>query len=300
MKRRIIQLLATLFTNPYWQGFVQATIYKGSFKRLCHPGMQCYSCPSSITACPLGALQNSLANFRETLMAGNFSFGFFMIGFFGTCGMLLGRLICGFLCPFGFFQDLLFAIPTPKIKLPKWTGYGKFLFLFVLVLFLPIFSSFYQVSFSDEHGDFQLLPTISINKTGATYPWFCKLICPAGTFEAGIPKVLSEPEIRESLSFWFRLKWTIMVIFLFLIVVAPRAFCRTGCPIGAIYGLFNRYSLFQLTVNASACTKCGRCEEVCPFDLKVHEFSQHSDCIRCLQCVSACPSKLIKAGFIRR
>jgi len=284
-------------TNPFWQGFSQATIYQGPLKRICHPGLQCYSCPSSITACPLGALQNFLAGFKETIASGNLNFGFFMIGFFGTLGMLFGRLICGFACPFGFLQDLLYALPTPKIKLPRWAEKIKFLFLIILVFAFPIFLSFFEISFYDEKGVFHFLPIFGENKIGVTFPWYCKMICPAGTLEAGMPKAIGEPEIRGSLGFWWRLKWTVMIFFLFLIVVSPRAFCRIGCPIGAIYGIFNSFSLFQIYVDKKSCIKCGQCEALCPVDLRVEEISRNSACIRCLKCISACPKKLITLGF---
>ncbi|MBF0543944.1 MAG: 4Fe-4S binding protein [Candidatus Riflebacteria bacterium] len=299
MKRRIVQIISTLITNPYWQGFLQTTIYKGDLKRICNPGMQCYSCPSSITACPLGALQNALANFRDTLLSGHFNFGFFMVGFFGILGMIFGRFICGFFCPFGFLQDILYKIPTVKIKLPDWTRHLKYFLFFGLVIFLPIFMSFYQVSFCDELGRLNWYPSLSENKSGATYPWYCKMVCPVGTFEAGLPKVIGEPEIRESLSFWFQLKWTIMVLFLFLIVVAPRAFCRIGCPIGAIYGFFNKNSLYQLKIDCNSCTKCGLCEKNCPMEIKIHENPGSAECVRCLKCVDECPKNLIKAGFLK-
>lgn len=299
MKRRLVQILATLITNPYWKGFTQATIYKGPVKYVCHPGLHCYSCPSAVTACPLGALQNSFASLRETLSGGHFYIGLYLIGFFATLGMIFGRLVCGWVCPFGLLQDWLYKIPTPKLRLPRFASYGKYLMLVGLVVFMPIFASFFKVSFTDENGALQPIPSISVNETGTTYPWFCKIVCPAGTLEAGIPKLLLDPDARQSLAFWFRVKWTILIIFLLWMVLTPRAFCRVGCPIGAIYGLFNRFSLYRLSVDKEKCTKCGLCEEVCPMGVRVYETPNHPDCIRCLDCVSACKLNLIKKGFLK-
>lgn len=299
MKRHFIQILATLITNPYWKGFTTATIYKGRLKYLCHPGLQCHSCPSSVTSCPLGALQNAFAALRETLSQCQFHIGLYSIGYFGTIGIIFGRLVCGWVCPFGLLQDWLYKIPTPKFRLPQFASYGKYLMLVILVIFLPISASFYKVSFTGEKAQLQPFPIISVNESGTTYPWYCKLVCPAGTFQAGIPKVLLDSDVRQSLGFWFRLKWTILIIFLLWMVLTPRAFCRVGCPIGAIYGLFNKFSLYKLSVDKGKCTKCGLCEEVCPTDVKVYETPNHPDCIRCLNCVPACKLNLIKKGFLK-
>lgn len=297
MRRLRIQILAALVTNSYWEGFVKATIYKGPIKYVCHPGLQCYSCPSSITACPIGALQNAFASLRKTLSVGQFHIGLYIIGFLGVIGILFGRLVCGWVCPFGLLQDLLYKIPTPKLRLPHFASYGKYLMLAVLVILVPILASFYSLSFTGEEGQFVV--SIAVNESGVTYPWYCKLVCPAGTFEACIPKILLDAEVRESLGFWFRLKWTILIVFLLWMVLTPRAFCRVGCPLGALYGLFNKFSLYRLSVNKEKCTKCGQCEKVCPMDIRVYETPNHTDCIRCLDCVSACRLALIRKGFLR-
>jgi len=295
VKRRIIQIAATILTNPYIAGFLNATIYKGPFKFICHPGMQCYSCPSSITACPIGALQNAFAAFNATITGGSLHIGLYVIGFFGVLGMGFGRLICGWVCPFGFIQDLLYKIPTPKYRLPSFLSYGKYISLFLFVIFLTLFLSFFNITLVSEEGSFN--PSIQVNSTGETYPWFCKAVCPAGTFEAGIPKMVMDPKVRESLGFWFGLKWIILIVFLFLIIITPRAFCRFGCPIGAIYGFFNKISFYKLKVDKTKCTTCNICKTVCPADLTVHETPNHPDCIRCLDCVSACKNNAIQKGF---
>ena len=299
MKRRLTQIGALLITNPYWKGFADATIYKGPVKYVCHPGLQCYSCPSSVTSCPLGALQNALASMRDTLSAGYFHIGLYTIGFFGVIGMVFGRLPCGWVCPFGLLQDWLYKIPTPKLQLPRFASWGKYLMLVILVISMPVFGSFFNVSFAGDSGQLQPIPDVSVNAMGSTYPWYCKLVCPAGTFQAGIPKVLLDPAVRESLTFWFRLKWTILIVFLLWIVLTPRVFCRVACPIGAIYGLFNRFSLYKLSVDKEKCVECDQCVKACPMDVTVYKTPNHPDCIRCLDCVPACKLNLIKKGFLR-
>ena len=61
-RRRIIQLYAALLTNANIKGLFNGRIYTGATKNVCVPGLNCYSCPSTVGACPLGALQNALAS----------------------------------------------------------------------------------------------------------------------------------------------------------------------------------------------------------------------------------------------
>ncbi|MEG0831084.1 MAG: 4Fe-4S binding protein, partial [Acidaminococcaceae bacterium] len=97
-KRTVVQALTTFLSNSYLQGFTQGKIFTGPSKQLCLPGLNCYSCPGALGACPLGSLQAVLGQ-------RNFSFSFYLVGFFLLVGSLCGRFICGWLCPFGWVQD---------------------------------------------------------------------------------------------------------------------------------------------------------------------------------------------------
>ena len=279
LKRRLTQIITTAATNFYWQGFTRATIYRGPLKQFCHPGLHCYSCPSAVTACPLGALQNSLGSLREHVSARRLNLGLYVVGWIGLSGVVFGRFICGWLCPFGFLQDLLSKIPTLKFRLPRFTTKLKYVLLAVLVIAAPLATSFLHPGVAGE-------------------PWYCKAFCPAGTLEAGLPKLLFDPGIRDALGGWFRRKWIVLIAFLFLMVVVPRAFCRLGCPLGAIYGLFNRISFYRLRVERDKCTGCDACARACPMDVHVRTEANHSECIRCLKCVEACPSHAVIGGFV--
>ena len=109
MKRRLIQLCAALLYNLNLKGFAEASIYKGKSKGLCVPGLNCYSCPGAVGSCPLGTLQNALSAMDRKLP-------FYILGVLLLFGVTMGRTICGFLCPFGLVQELLYKIPVPKIK----------------------------------------------------------------------------------------------------------------------------------------------------------------------------------------
>lgn len=271
--RPSIQLLWTLLSNGYWVGFAQGKIYKGGLKHLCLPGLNCYSCPGAVAACPVGSLQ--------VMLAGSNPFSFFIIGMLLFFSLTLGRLVCGFLCPFGFFQDLLAKIPLPKIKpyrkfdrIARWIKYGV---LALLVVLLPLFWK---------------------NKYGEGMPTFCKFLCPAGTLEGGIPLILSISSLRNMIGFLFGWKMAALIFIVILSLFIVRPFCKYLCPLGALYGLFNRLSLYQMQVDFSGCIGCHACEKNCPMNVPVLKNINSPECIRCGKCKSVCPVNVIHSKFL--
>ena len=135
MKRRWIQLASALIYNANLKGFGEAAIYQGKTKGVCVPGLNCYSCPGAIAACPLGTLQNALSSAPVR-------FPFYILGFLILSGLFLGRMICGFLCPFGLIQELLYKIPVPKYRknritrILSWLKYG---ILALFVIYIPLY-----------------------------------------------------------------------------------------------------------------------------------------------------------------
>ena len=271
--RRYIQALWTVLSNGNLPGFVTGRIYGGKLKSLCLPGLNCYSCPGSLGSCPIGSLQALLTSPMNRLP-------FYMLGFFLIIGTLLGRLVCGFLCPFGLIQELLNKIPFPK-KLGTFPGdrklrYVKYAVLLVLVI---------------------LLPAAITDAAGGGSPWFCKLLCPAGTLEGGIPLLLSNPALRESAGFLFAFKAAILIITLIGSIIICRPFCKYICPLGAVYALFNRVSIYRYHVDKDSCISCGKCENACPMNIKPQTETNHPECVRCGACKSTCPSSAISSGF---
>ncbi|MCL1832614.1 MAG: 4Fe-4S binding protein, partial [Oscillospiraceae bacterium] len=109
MKRLLFQIAAAFAQNPFIGNFFAGRIHDGNSKRFCTPGLNCYSCPAAVTSCPIGAIQSLIAGARHSV-------SLFVGGFLIVTAALFGRYICGYVCPFGLFQDLLYRIPTPKIK----------------------------------------------------------------------------------------------------------------------------------------------------------------------------------------
>ncbi len=263
-----VQLLFTIITNGYMYGFLNGKIYQGSLKYVCMPGLNCYSCPGAIASCPIGALQ-ALLNQR------GFQLPFGVLGFLFLFGSLLGRFVCGWLCPFGLVQDLLHKIPVFKKRkrLPfhHVLKYGKYV---VLILFVGIGSAFLFGGF-------------------AKVPAFCKYICPSGTLFGALPLLTANESLRSQIGGLFFWKASLMLFILFLSVKCYRPFCQYLCPLGAIYGLFNRFSLVQIHWEKDKCVSCGACERACPVALSKMEISHSAECIRCGRCVEACPEKCL-------
>lgn len=272
-QRRLIQLYAALLHNAHIKGFIQGDIYTGSAKALCLPGLNCYSCPGAISACPLGALQNALASSGQRAPV-------YVLGILMLFGLTLGRTICGYLCPAGLMQELLYKIPTPKIKKSPVTRALSWLKYGILLIFVIILPLWYAL---------QRFPL----------PAFCKYICPAGTFEGAIG-LLSNPVNADKLSmlgFLFTSKFLIMMLVAAACVFIYRAFCRFLCPLGAIYGLFARVAVIGVKVEAPKCVSCGLCVNHCRMD--VRRVGDH-ECIHCGECIEVCPTHAIafKAGKI--
>lgn len=271
--RLIVQACFAAVSNGYIKGFARGQIFTGKTKSLCVPGLNCYSCPGAVASCPIGSLQSALSTH-------DYRIAIYVIGCLVIFGTILGRFVCGFLCPFGLIQDLLFKIPFIK-KISHLPG-EKFLRLFrfgILAVFVII------------------LPLFVLNFMGIGEPWFCKWICPAGTLEAGIPLLLLNSAMREAIGFIFKWKLLILIVTVVLSIIIFRPFCRYFCPLGAIYGAFNKVSFYRFSIDKEKCSKCGSCQKTCRLDIPVYKNPNSIDCIRCGDCKSACPHKAINSSL---
>ncbi len=261
--RRVTQfLVGGLLANGWLPVFWTKVIYQGPLKSFCIPLLNCHGCPLAIFSCPIGAMSHFVA-IR--------AFPFLIVGFLGLVGLAVGRMACGWLCPFGLMQDLMYRVRTRKYRLPRAFRYGKYVSLVLLVGLVTYLS-------------------------GET--WFCRL-CPWGGLEAGLPWMIWSP--RDALTGaeivgWsmvgplFAVKMAVVAVFLVLFVLIKRPFCRTACPLGAFWALFNTVSLVKVDVDKDGCVDCVACWNVCPVDLPVRSKTDTPDgpeCVRCLLCTQA-------------
>ena len=271
-KRLTVQAAAFLLQNPKLHRFFLGTIEQGKTKSVCVPGLNCYSCPAAIGACPIGSLQASLSGGYKKP-----AFPFYVLGFLLLFGLTLGRWICGWLCPFGWVQDLVYRIPFfkkirtfPYERFLRWLKYAV---LGVLVIGLPLLSAF----------------------KGVLVPWFCKILCPAGTLFGGIPLAITKYGSQIGFYFWWKVG--VLAALLLLSLLISRPFCRYLCPLGAIYGMFNRIALVHLDYASEKCVDCGKCETVCPMGIDPRKQFNSAECIRCGRCARSCPVDALHVRF---
>lgn len=270
--RHFFQVLWAVITNSYLIGFVRGKIYQGKIKNICVPGMNCYSCPGAVAACPIGALQATIGSYE-------YKFAFYVAGFMILVGTFMGRFVCGWLCPFGLIQDLLNKIPLPsKLKIRtfkgdrqlRWLKYG---ILLVFVILLPLYIT---------------------DMIGQGYPWFCKLICPVGTLEGGIPLVLLNDAMRATVGWLYAWKNVILIVTILVSILIYRPFCKYICPLGAIYSLFNPVSILRYRVDSEKCVNCGACAKACKMGCDPVKNANGLECIRCGKCKNICPTHAIE------
>ena len=253
---------------------MKGSIFRGGTKAVCVPVLNCYSCPGALGSCPIGSLQAALSEQEKKIP-------FYVLGTMTLFGVVFGRLICGFMCPFGLIQDLLNKIPVKKIKLPKKLDRALRLLKYAVLLILVI-----------------ILPLILNDEYGISAPFFCKWLCPAGTLEGGIPLLIKNESLRRAAGFLFGWKTAVLIIILVMCVFVHRFFCRYLCPLGAFYALFNRFSFYRLDLDREKCVECKKCVEVCPMDVDVLKNINSAECIRCGKCRTACPTFAIKTQSI--
>lgn len=268
LKRKYIQVISALLYNANFKGFAEGKIYQGKIKNVCVPGLNCYSCPGAVGACPLGSFQNAIYSSGKTIP-------FYIVGTLLLFGVIFGRVICGFLCPFGLIQELIYKIPSPKIKKNKITKALSKLKYVILVVFVFVLSAIKE------------------------YPAFCKYICPAGTIEGGIPLAFGNPSIAAMLGTLFTWKSIVLCIIVIGAIFIYRDFCRFICPLGAIYSFFNKIAFMGMCVDESKCDNCGRCIRECKMDVSC---VGDMECIQCGECKAKCHKNAImsKREFYKR
>lgn len=268
--RRLTQLSSTVLANSYIGTFYVKAINANALKGVCIPFLNCYACPTAMFSCPIGTMQHFMAIHTVP---------YYLLAFIGLIGLSVGRMACGWLCPFGFLQDLMHKIRSPKFKTPYILSYMKYLVLIFLVIILPYMT-----------GDL----------------WFSKL-CPAGTLTAGIPWALWDPRnpstgrpvLPDGPGVMFYVSLIILTGFLVWFVLSKRPFCKVVCPMGALLSLFNRFSMIRLEASPQ-CDGCNKCQAKCPMDLNIYLEVDSKECIRCLECTRCEHVRLITPFALAR
>ena len=265
-RRGWIQALSTALLNL---AFLKPLLPLKAAGGVCCPVLNCWACPGAVTSCPIGALQHASGEARLLVATGTSWAAvvpYYVLGTLFLFSVTLGRFMCGWLCPFGWLQDLVARVQRRKLRLPAWTGYLRYAFLIGLVFLAPYFTS---------------------------VQWFSKL-CPQGALQGGLLQPLVHPELRAGIGTLWYLKQAMLLGWLAAFVFIRRPFCRLMCPLGAIFSLCYGISALQIRLDPDKCVDCGWCEQACPAGLKPRQQVGSHLCISCLEC-QACPHGAIAA-----
>ncbi|MCD6413397.1 MAG: 4Fe-4S binding protein [Elusimicrobia bacterium] len=272
--RKFVQIISLLLINGNFRTFLDGALYKGGLKKICVPVLNCYSCPLALTSCPIGAIQQFLVfGIRKGLS------GFlYIFSLIGVLAVFAGRFFCGWVCPFGLLQELVYVKggKAERGKGGKEIRHSAFRILRIVFLF----------------GFVLTLPWLLVNQWGIGEPTFCRYICPVGTLEAGIWGIFKGYAVFSPALI---LKFSILFLVVYFSVKIFRLWCRV-CPLGLLLGFFNKISFLQLRKN-DKCDNCGICKKVCPMDIDMPDNLNSVDCIRCKKCVAACPRNALVLSF---
>lgn len=194
-----------------------------------------------------------------------------VIGLMAIAGLTIGRFLCGWACPFGFVQELLYKIPYLKFNIPSWTRFIKYGVFAGLVVAVPIY----------------LTPESSL--------YFCRL-CPVGTIESAIPWAIINGTTNPG---HLALRLAILFSIIILAMGHRRFFCKVLCPLGACLSVFNRFALV-FPERQETCSECGSCNRLCPMETTPHPkdfgvfVKKPEECISCLDCREKCPTHAVK------
>ena len=264
VKRIAVQAVATVLANGNLPGWLTGKLYRGPLKSVCVPGLNCYSCPGALGACPVGSWQSAMSGVYP-------KFPLYVLGLLLLFALAFGRMICGWLCPFGLVQDLLHRIPVPKLRKKSWMRpLTRFRWAMLILAGAGAYLAFLAV--------------------GTGKPLFCAYVCPAGMLEGALPLMALRPELFQAAGWLTVWKGVILAACLIAMTAIYRPFCRFACPLGLWYGFWNWLAIFGVAVDETTCVHCGRCAEICPMDA---EIAGDAHCISCGKCVTACPTAAI-------
>ncbi|OYT30076.1 hypothetical protein B6U98_00335 [Thermoplasmatales archaeon ex4572_165] len=275
MKFQLKRLLAQFFI------FLSANLRPFGVKTgFCYPFFYCNACPSATSACPLRPLEVSVYKFIQDDNSIKWTFLLFPIAILGLIGALSGRAICGWACPIGLLQRATGKIARKFKKYPLFKKMGKH----------PIEQYLRYIKYINLIG--------LVFVTSALIGFYFTDICPIGFLTGTIPTLLLFPgKYGPSSYFWIAL--VIFILFLILIFLIERGWCRYFCPVGAILAPFNKISLMHITrvpeeTFQKECLHCNACSNICPMGIDVVKINRDPECILCGKCIEVCPKNLIE------
>ncbi len=177
--------------------------------------------------------------------------------------LLVGRYFCGWICPTGFLSEVIWSLRrgliARGIRLPEWRIGSRWRFLLLAL-----------------GGAYAALSGISI------FPW----LYPPAVLGREVFAAIAWSQAGIGLVFMLGLG-------LSELLVAPRLWCQSLCPGGALYALLSKFRLLRIHREAQACIACARCVQACAFAQDPLRDQVGMDCTACGACVQACPTQAL-------
>lgn len=247
---------------------------------LIYPYFFCVAGPGAWAACPVKYLEIGFMGLEHSLLILAY-----LIGFFGLFTLVVGRAFCGWMCPIGFTQEVLYKLRRlvmPVLRLFKGPVEGL----------ANSIGSMGPAPRYYKYGILILIPLASL----ATGKLVFTGIDPIGGLTATIPALLTGNEYTFGDLFWVKI--LLLVAFLLMSFAVMRAWCRFLCPLGALTSPMNKVSLLQVKREDDKCTKCNACISVCPMKIDVPTMDRDMECIMCGRCVSSCKFDALKLDIL--
>jgi len=256
--------------------------------------------PSRTVLCNFGILQRSLSSAPAFPLAS--------IAMFVIIGAFVGRAMCGWACPLGFFQDILMSVTRflrlQRKRLSQKLHYAltsmKYMILFAtLAIVISVGATYLVGKLLGEKYAF------SLGVCGRAP--YC-LICPVPVLFATIPSLVSTWFLGTpfpSLPFTFYIGFFATIFLLASSLITKRFWCVYICPLGALMSFFNKFSLLHIRKKLEKCSPICRgrqrsCDKACPMGIQVFrspEPSSSPECILCYNCAESCLNKAVKYKF---
>jgi MauM/NapG family ferredoxin protein len=258
-------------SQAFFLGLFLWLLFKADFSRI-----ENYSVSLFLEINPLHALATALSS--KTLYSGLILSLFVIIP-----TIFLGRVFCGWVCPFGTLHHFV----------SRWFRPGKRDELLEANRYRPIFALKYYILVA-----FLVLAAFGVTQVGLLDPIalltrsLATSVLPAlGVLTGGY----GLPE-RTFQAAW--LLGGILVVLLLLNAVIPRFFCRVLCPLGALLGVISRFSLFHVHRPETQCSGCEQCLVNCQGAADPHASLRKSECFGCLDCREDCPTQVVSFSFL--
>jgi ferredoxin-type protein NapH len=228
-------------------------------------------------------------------------------------GALIGRSLCGWVCPMGFIQDMVtFTKGTLDQVNVRTHESGKRVKYIVLGFGLAVSISLAISLWMGTGEDYRR--SLSIFADGLLIP-----LAPEGILFSTIPRALFYIKMNVAPTFlaklsvnqmgeWIRsipyMIWAellILLVFFYGAYRVPRFWCRYLCPVGAKMAPFQKYSFLGLRRDPVKCSKCPHCEAACPMQIRIlslpWEKFNDPECILCMECADSCPNSSLSYKF---